>query len=194
MGYKIKEETLEGIADAIRAKSGLSGDIQTEQFAQAILDLNVGENTDEAAESARAAASSAASASSSALAAAESAGESANSATDALKSEEAAAASADAAAKSASAAAESEKAAAESEFSAEAWAIGTRKGVDVESDDETYNNNAKYWAYYTKELVTVKDFTDDEMQAVWDSIILSDPGETSLNSIQGSDKKNKTVL
>lgn len=29
---------------------------------------------------------------------------------------------------------------------AEAWAVGTRDGVPVPSTDETYENNAKYWA------------------------------------------------
>ena len=29
---------------------------------------------------------------------------------------------------------------------AEAWAVGQRGGVDVEEDDETYENNSKYWA------------------------------------------------
>lgn len=28
----------------------------------------------------------------------------------------------------------------------EAWAVGTRNGVDVTSGDETYDNNSKYWA------------------------------------------------
>ena len=29
---------------------------------------------------------------------------------------------------------------------AEAWSVGKRSGVDVEQDDETFNNNAKYYA------------------------------------------------
>lgn len=29
---------------------------------------------------------------------------------------------------------------------AEAWAVGQRHGVDVDSEDETYENNSKYWA------------------------------------------------
>lgn len=40
----------------------------------------------------------------------------------------------------------SESAAAQSEEDAEAWAVGTRNGVPVASDDAAYHNNAKYWA------------------------------------------------
>lgn len=174
MGYKIKEETLEDIADAIRVKSGTTGDIQAEQFAQAILNLETGENTEEAAESARAAASSAASALSSATAAAESAGASASSAANVAVSEVAAAASKDAAAASEEAAAASKDAAtasktaaAISESNSEAWAIGTRNGIPVTSEDETYHNSAKYWALNTKE---VEDFAESDIQTIWDEI------------------------
>ena len=31
-------------------------------------------------------------------------------------------------------------------YDSEAWAVGTRGGVDVPSTDETYHNNSKYWA------------------------------------------------
>ena len=33
-----------------------------------------------------------------------------------------------------------------SESNAEAWAVGQRHGVDVTSGDQTYHNNAKYYA------------------------------------------------
>lgn len=36
--------------------------------------------------------------------------------------------------------------AAESESNSEAWAVGQRGGVDVDSEDETYQNNSKYYA------------------------------------------------
>lgn len=163
MGYKIKEETLEDIADAIRVKSGTTGGIQAEQFAQAILNLETGENTEAAAESARAAASSATSALSSATAAAESAGASASSAANGAASETAAAASKDAAAAS-------EAAAAISESNSEAWAVGTRNGTDVTSEDESYNNNAKYWAQFAKDVVKVEDFAESDIQTIWDEI------------------------
>ena len=38
--------------------------------------------------------------------------------------------------------------AAASKSDAEAWAVGQRGGVDVGSSDETYHNNAKYYAEY----------------------------------------------
>ena len=47
----------------------------------------------------------------------------------------------------ASAAAETASQAAEASASdAESWAVGKRGGVDVQSTDPAYNNNAKYWA------------------------------------------------
>jgi hypothetical protein len=36
-----------------------------------------------------------------------------------------------------------------SEYNAEAWAVGQRGGVDVNSTDQTYHNNAKYYANRT---------------------------------------------
>lgn len=44
------------------------------------------------------------------------------------------------------AAEESASQASQSESNAEAWAVGERAGVHVEPPDETYQNNAKYWA------------------------------------------------
>lgn len=35
----------------------------------------------------------------------------------------------------------------------EAWAVGTRAGIPVSQGDETYNNNAKYWALVAKSAV-----------------------------------------
>lgn len=34
----------------------------------------------------------------------------------------------------------------EEQYNAEAWAVGTKNGIDVTSEDEQYNNHAKYWA------------------------------------------------
>jgi hypothetical protein len=40
---------------------------------------------------------------------------------------------------------------ASSESNAEAWAVGERKGVPVNETDQTYHNNAKYYAGKTAE-------------------------------------------
>ena len=74
MIYKIQDTTLEGIANAIRAKSGTEETIQVEDFEYAILNIDTGENTASAAESAKSAKESANSANTSELAAAEHAG------------------------------------------------------------------------------------------------------------------------
>lgn len=79
----------------------------------------------EAAASAQAAATSATNASSSATAASTSAGQAASSAT---------------------AAADSAEDAQEMSYTAEAWAVGTKNGIDVGSGDPQYHNNAKYYA------------------------------------------------
>ena len=79
----------------------------------------------EAAASAQAAATSATNASSGATAASTSAGQAASSAT---------------------AAADSAEDAQEMSYTAEAWAVGTKNGIDVGSGDPQYHNNAKYYA------------------------------------------------
>ena len=79
----------------------------------------------EAAASAQAAATSATNASSSATAASTSAGQAASSAT---------------------AASDSAEDAQEMSYTAEAWAVGTKNGIDVGSGDPQYHNNAKYYA------------------------------------------------
>lgn len=85
------------------------------------------------------AATSASNASGSATAAATSAGQAASSAT-------AASGSATAASGSATAAADSAEDAQEMSYTAEAWAVGTKNGIDVGSGDPQYHNNAKYYA------------------------------------------------
>lgn len=75
MAYKVTEETINGIANAIRAQSNSTEDIKVEDFAEAILSIETGENTASAAQSAKDAEVSAISAASSAIAAAERAGE-----------------------------------------------------------------------------------------------------------------------
>ena len=70
MAYKVTEETINGIANAIRAQSNSTEDIKVEDFAEAILSIETGENTASAAQSAKDAEVSAISAASSAIAAA----------------------------------------------------------------------------------------------------------------------------
>ena len=88
----------------------------------------------------------AASASTSATNAAASETNAAQSETNASTHASAASTSATNAATSATNAATSEANAEESAEDSEAWAVGQRDGVDVSSSDETYHNNAKYWA------------------------------------------------
>ena len=112
-----------------------------------------GQKADAAADSATAAAGSAVTAGQKADAAAGSATAAAGSAATAGQKADAAADSATAAAGSAvtagqkaDAAAESAAAAEESAEDSEAWAVGKRNGAPVGTSDETYHNNAKYWA------------------------------------------------
>lgn len=47
-------------------------------------------------------------------------------------------------------------------YDSEAWAVGTRGGVDVPSTDQTYHNNSKYWAEENAGLADdVADLADD---------------------------------
>lgn len=92
------------------------------------------------------AAGSATSAGNSASSAQTSATQAAGSASSAAGSATAAAAAETGASGSATAAAGSANAAYTSAQDSEAWAVGQRNGVDVASSDETYNNNAKYYA------------------------------------------------
>ena len=48
-----------------------------------------------------------------------------------------------------------------SELNAEAWAVGQRGGVDVSSTDQTYHNNAKYYAEQAQAIVA-GDIVDDD--------------------------------
>ena len=119
-----------------------------------------GEDTDnamyyknQAANSATAASNSATAASGSASTASTKASEAATSATNASGSATAAATSAGQAASSATAASGSATAASgsasaaqEMSYTAEAWAVGTKNGIDVGSSDPQYHNNSKYYA------------------------------------------------
>ena len=75
-----------------------------------------------------------------------SASEASTNALRASNSADAAANSASAASGSAETATQKASDAADSAEDSEAWAVGQRGGTDVDSSDETYHNNAKYWA------------------------------------------------
>ena len=82
---------------------------------------------------------------------------------------------ADAASDSATAAAGSEDNAEDSAEDAEAYAVGTRGGVDVSSDDPAYENNAKY---YAEEAATVlADKLDAPATAGTSGQVLTSDGE-----------------
>lgn len=168
MSYVIKQETLDGIADAIRLKTGIDKDIQAEDFEDAILSIRTCENTDVALEAASAAAKSAKdadtsaySAQSSAIVASEAAGRAALSEAIAVEKAEIASISAESAKESETNAKASEEIAVESAeaakiaaeaaahhggFNSEAYAVGTRNGIPVVEGDVAYHNNAKYYA------------------------------------------------
>lgn len=154
MSYLMKDETVDGIADALRLKTGTDADIQAEDFEATILSIRTCENTDaavqaalDAANSAKEAETSAYSADSSALAASEAAGRASASESHALASKEAAKTSELAAAASKAAAERAAEVAAEhGGFNSEAYAVGTRDGVAVAEGDVAYQNNSKYYA------------------------------------------------
>lgn len=176
MVYKVKEETITGIANAIRTKTNSEENIQVEDFAEEILNIETGENTTAAAQSAKDAAASAISADSSAQAAADSAAEAAASAKKSLDKvneakdwavgeTESAKYYAEEAAKDADEAHNSyigsynvgnyilglqteivNTISTAQGFTAEAWAIGTKNGEPVVEGDPQYNEHAKYYA------------------------------------------------
>ena len=140
MSYLMQDETLNGIADALRLKTGIDTDIQAEDFEETILSIKTCENTDiavqaaiDAAESAKNSLASADSAKTSATAAAESAGRAAVSQSNASSSAEVAKASEEAALNSAAEALASQEAAKTSEDNA----------ATSEANAKTSENNAK---------------------------------------------------
>ena len=176
MVYKVTEETITGIANAIRTQTNSTEDIQVEDFAEEILSIKTVKDAEAAAKSALEAEGYMVSAQSSATAAAESAEEAAASAADSLRKAdeakewavgetESAKYYADEAAKEANNAdssyhdtyeianyvlelkAEVENTISTAQgFTAEAWANGTKDGVAVGENDPQYNKHAWYWA------------------------------------------------
>lgn len=56
---------------------------------------------------------------------------------------------------------------------AEAWAKGTRNGVDVESTDPAYHNNAKYYADQASAALDIIDDTESSLYKTWSSSKIS---------------------
>ena len=72
-------------------------------------------------------------------------------------------------------------------YDSEAWAVGTRGGVDVPSTDPTYHNNSKYWAEQNAGLSDdVADLADDVADLKSDlSDIDYNIGTTPISMTQG---------
>ena len=170
MYYRVEENTIEDIANAIRTQSGATGEIKVEDFAQEILSLDIGEDTQSAAESASKAAASAVSAASSATVASEISGNMSAIQSNTEQFADSAEQSAQDALNSAQAANQSASDAEAHRIDSEAWAVGKRDGTDVGIEDIVYQNNAKYWAELAKETVTVEPMEDSDIQNIWDSV------------------------
>ena len=158
MVYKVTDETINGIANAIRTKTGSDEVIQVQDFATEILNIETGENTVAAAASARDAEVSAISAASSAQAAKESAAKVVSSVERIndclLEVEENAKSAVDSAANAESKFNYAVEMVENLEgFNSEAWAVGTRNGEEITSEDVAYQNNSKYWASVARDAV-----------------------------------------
>lgn len=179
MPYVIQSETVSDIADAIRYKGNLEGEIKVEDFAASIINLPTCADTQRAEAAADAAEESAKAAALSA----ESAAADAAFASTVKDIAESASGHADAAAASAASAAASAATVANIEvdaLTAEAWAVGTRNEEPVTETELQYNNNAKYYAELAEALVAqipddiqTIEFTEAEIQTLWDGGSLS---------------------
>ena len=70
------------------------------------------------------------------------------------------------------------------QYTAEAWAVGQRAGVDVDPTDVTYENNAKYWAEYAEEHADQNQDAFSYVQ-VGDTTIAADLPQDTLTLIAG---------
>lgn len=77
---------------------------------------------------------------------------------------------------------EVEMGSASSESNAEAWAVGERKGVPVNESDQTYHNNAKYYAGKTAEDRTAI------IQAEQTVVVKAAEAETAAGRAQGHEE------
>lgn len=75
-------------------------------------------------------------------------------------------------------AAASASAAADSEENAEAWAVGERGGTPVSSGDDTYNNNAKYWAEQAEDFADSID--PDKIESHIDAAYIKETASGSI--------------
>ena len=179
MPYVIQSETVSDIADAIRYKGNLEGEIKVEDFAASIINLPTCVDTQRAEAAADAAEESAKAA---ALSASNAAADAAFASTVKDIAE-----SASGYAEDAKASADDAKASADivanievDALTAEAWAVGTRNEKPVADTELQYNNNAKYYAELTETLVSqipddiqTIEFTEAEIQTLWDGGFLS---------------------
>ena len=179
MPYVIQSETVSDIADAIRYKGNIEGEIKVEDFAASIINLPTCVDTQRAEAAADAAEESAKAAALSA----ESAAADAAFASTVKDIAESASGHADAAAASAESAAASAATVANIEvdaLTAEAWAVGTMNGEPVISGQTGYEDNAKFYAKKCQDLVAqipddiqTIEFTEAEIQTLWDGGSLS---------------------
>ena len=138
-----------------------------------------------AAESALEAASYAASAAGTVQSVIEYAGDASASASNAAASATAANGSKEAAASSASSAAQAVLDAQQNEYDAEAWARGTRNGVDVPITDPAYHNNAKYYADEASSVTDVIDDTATSEHYTWSSNKINTELSGKANLVNG---------
>ena len=70
---------------------------------------------------------------------------------------------------------------------AEAWAKGTRNGVDVESTDPAYHNNAKYYADQASAAPDIINDTETSQYKTWSSSKISSElsGKASTSAVAG---------
>lgn len=78
-------------------------------------------------------------------------------------------------------AAASASAAADSEENAEAWAVGERGGTPVSSGDDTYNNNAKYWAEQAEDFADSID--PDKIESHIDAAYIKETASGSIATL-----------
>ncbi len=77
----------------------------------------------------------------------------------------------------------------QNEYDAEAWAKGTRNGVDVPSTDPAYHNNAKYYADEASSIADVIDDTTTSEHHTWSSDKINNKFEIDASTISWCQSK-----